>query len=204
MTQLEQLAQRYAEVYATSDRAELDALLEQVPASQLHEFFSLLERMLQPTGEPYDRVSLQRALARAGVDDAEAARAAALASGDVSQFLQRALDDAALDLDELSRAVTASLDTLGSSDVPRVRRYVERLVDGRHDLRRVGDTALEALALALGTASGTLAALRDTARAASSGGTQLAAARGAGDQAVALSGDDAPRDAVDRLFDTDR
>ena len=202
MTERDEMVRNFIDARGRGDEAALARLLEEVPTDELGEFMEAVEAQVPPGEHSLDIELLHSALRRAGFDAEDTLRMSALGAAELGGYLATTLR-APERLDAVASELIGQVDGLAEHDLPAVTRYLRRVRDGRHDVRRLSDKALSALATSAQLPLAVLQALRDTAdaRPGWSAGRTIAAARG-GDGSEPSLLDDVARfdDAVDRLF----
>ncbi|MBC7643664.1 MAG: hypothetical protein H7123_00965 [Thermoleophilia bacterium] len=155
------------------------ALVAPLDDDQLIEVMDLLDAAPQHSSpaEPIDIERLHTALREAGSTAVDALVWSDLAAGYPAPWLRAQLDARQVTVGALVDRMARPL----ACDVPAqqhaLARYLQRIVEGRHDLRRVTDEALGALATAADISIAALSAVREQAAVPQL--SRLSAARGA-------------------------
>lgn len=151
---------------------------------------------------PLDPERLHTALRGAGFDAHASLRWSQLAEAEPNGYLDACMRSAATDLNDAASSIVESLPELSATDLPAVRRYLSRILDGRHDVRRVQQRVLESIADACAASRDVLGDLATRASApAPRIGLAAARSEGADEEASFVLRDTGTvGDVVDQLF----
>ena len=144
-----------------------------------------------------DAELLHSALREAGSSATDALVWADLAAGQPAAWLRAQLKANELDVDGVAAELARDLACSDEVQQRTIHRYVRRILEGRHDVRRVTDEALQAMAGATRIPIMALTSIRDNAMAPA--GMRASAARGSHDPATAPIPVPS-EDRVDQLF----
>lgn len=155
MSDLDALVSDYRSALAKQDQARIDAVTARVPEAQLEAFLSAVEPYVHVAPAPRSFVDSTRSFAALGADEATAFWLAAITSDeDLADVLGRA------DLDAVRDAVIADVPELAESG-SAVRRYLRRIVERKHDARRLQPRITDALSHALALSNAAVLSLQE-------------------------------------------